>query len=157
MASLYGGNGQAAHGRSQFGSPGPSNVPIIEPRFNESVPTDGAHNVARDRWITFDVYYYASSYPPPIEHPYCGFVPKVKIELSLDSGANFVVVFDPENMTTDAAGYTTRCRYKGGQQVWALISKVTGWPAEGEVVIRYTGPDEFGQAASKTVPLRWGD
>ena len=155
MTSLYGGYGQAAHGRSQYGSPNPSNVPVIEPRFNTSSPTDGELNVDSVRWATFDVYYYASSYPAPIEHAHWGFVPKVKVELSLDNGLSYATVFDPENMVTDFPGYEVRVRYRGGQRIWAIIRKLTGWPLQGEVILRYTGPDEFGKAASKEVPIHW--
>jgi hypothetical protein len=155
MTSLYGGYGQAAHGRSQYGSPSPSNVLVIEPRFNISKPVDGARNVNPAVWATFDVYYYTCSYPKPVEHAHWGLVPTIKVELSLDGGQNYLTVFDPETMVADAPGYTTRVRYRGGQRIWAIIKKLTGWPLQGEVKIRYTGPDEYGQAATKEVPIHW--
>ena len=155
MGSLYGGYGQQALGRSQYGAIGPAVEPVVEPRFNMSVPEDEASGVAQNRWVVFEVYYYLTSYPGAVQHAHWGLCPAVKLEVSLDGGLNFVTVFDPENMATDAPGYTARVRVKSGQIIWGIIQKNTGWPSGREIVCRYTGPDEFGQEATKEVPVRW--
>jgi len=151
LDSLFGGYGQAAYGRSHYGSPAEG----IEPRFNMSVPVDNAVDVDLHITVIFEVYYYTTSYPKVINHPYWGLVPDAKVEVSFDEGTTYTVLFDPNNRTQDLPGYKVRVRFKGGQTVWILVSKAAGWPADTVVKFRYTGKDEFGNEVSKTKPVHW--
>ncbi len=153
--SLHGGYGQVAWGRSSYGSPSPSVIPQIEPRFNYSNPRDESSNVNKYSKAIFEVYYYETTYPPPMVHAHWGIVPKIKVEVSLDAGATYVTLFDPVTMVGDLPGYTVMAGYKGGQRIRIVVTKVAGWPSEGTVIFRYTGPDEFGQDATKNPAVVW--
>lgn len=134
---LYGGFGSVASGRSQFGSAESD----VEPRSNRaSDPSDGAHNVASTKWLTYEVYYYSST--PPLTA-----AEGLLIEVSEDAGATF----------TDATGapYDLTVRVKDGQTLWIKILRTGLWPNNSEIVIRTTAPDEFGNPVTDTYPVRW--
>jgi len=150
MGKLYGGYGQHAFGRAQYGAA----TSEIEPRFSYSNPVDGAENIPQGQFVTFETYYY-SSHPDIIDHAHWGLCPNIKLEVSVDGGSNFETIFDPENMLDDAPGYTVRVRVKDGQTVWGLIESNTGWPFLQEVIFRYTGMDEFGNESTKETPVYW--
>jgi hypothetical protein len=155
---LYGGYGQSAYGRLQYGSPAPHSVPVVEPRFSFSNPRDGARNQPVNRWARFEVYYYTTSPPKVVDHPHWGTVPSVLIEVSLDGGDSFVPIFDAsveDPSTPPYSDYEVRVRRVSGQRVWVIVRRVGGWPIQSKVRFRYTGPDEFGQPATKEVPVKW--
>ena len=132
----YGGYGQAANGRSQFGSAASD----IEPRYEISRPARGQRNVPRDIWITFRIYYY-SSFPDLYGEG-------LSIAISEDSGATF--------LDASQAPYELTYRPRGGQSIWVKIRKIDGILAENsEIVIRYEGKDEFLQDPTDNALKRW--
>lgn len=130
-----GGYGVAAFGRHQYGAP----ASVIEPRFNVSNPTSGAHNVALTRWVTFEIYNY-SSYLDLDALPY-------PIEVSEDGGITYEYA--------DVSPYSCTIRQKDGQTVWIKILKSSLWTNNATVVIRVTGTDEYGQEITHTFPVKW--
>lgn len=139
MSSIRGGYGLAPHGRTNFGSAESS----YEPRFFTSKPSDYAGAVPTDEWVRFTIYHTT------------GFVAleNVKIEISEDGGNNFSLAV--ENLVFSAP-YSGRLRRKDGQTVIVYLQKASEWPIGSEIIFRYTGPNEFGQEASKDVPVKWG-
>jgi hypothetical protein len=132
---MYGGYGQAAWGRHQYGAP----TSIVEPRYNESVPLDEAIGVSVTQWIVFTTYYY-SSVPD--------FPDGITVEISEDNGVTYVPATTPT--------YETTKRVWDGQRYWIKIRKLLGtWPLSTYIYVRYTGTDEHGNAATKVVPVKW--
>ena len=133
----FGGYGQAAFGRCQLGTSSSD----ITPKFYTSSPSDGAQRVALDRWIEFYTYYYSSvpaALGPDPETPF--------IEISENGGATY--------LDASLAPYALTYTAVDGQRYWCKILKTIGqWPENSEIIIRYTGVDEHGNAAEKTVPV----
>ncbi len=133
--NLFGGYGQAAHGRHQLGAASSE----ICPFYNESVPVDHETGVSLDQWITFTTYYYSSM---------CEFPTGVYVEISEDEGTTFEPAVAP--------AYELTLSVKDGQQIWIKVRKRIGeWPIWTKIVVRYTGPDEHGNVAVKTAKVRW--
>jgi len=76
-----------------------------------------------------------------------------KIEISED-GAPFVVAYDG---TAFQAPYTGRVRRADGQRIWIYIEKTSLWPIQAEILIKFTGTDDFDQDVSKTLPVETWD
>ena len=136
----YGGFGQAAFGRHQYGS----EASVIEPRFNASFPTDGQQNTPLDVWLEYEIYYF-SSFPNPDDPAVTAL--SYPVEISEDGGSTW--------MYGNVAPYTTTIRHKDGQTVWIKVVKDSDWTDNQEIVVRTTYPDEFGQSITKTLPVRW--
>lgn len=133
---MAGGYGNAAHGRHQLGAASSD----IEPRFMQSEPADGAHNVSLNQWLEYIIYYYSST--PDVDDP------SIRIEVSEDNGISYA--------DAAAAPYSTTIRYRDGQELWIKIRKAAPWTQYTTVLIRTTYPDEFGQAVTKVMPVKWG-
>ncbi len=134
---IAGGWGQVAWGQHEWGA-GQS---AVEPRFNRSGPIDGAHNVSRESWLEFEVYYF-SSFPAETLSSLTVY------EISEDGGANFV--------DAAVAPYALTARFIGGHTLWVKIVKTGLWASASEIVIRTTRPDEFSGEITKELPVRWG-
>lgn len=135
VSAIFGGYGQDAVGRHQYGAP----ASLIEPRFDVSVPVDEEVDVSVHQWITFSTYHYSSI---------GDFVNGLGLEISEDGGNIFNPIASPT--------YELIKRVKDGQRFWFKVRKVVGeWPPFTYIVVRYTGPDEHGNIATKVIPIRW--
>jgi uncharacterized membrane-anchored protein len=134
--NTFGGYGQIAWGRHQYGAAG-SNV---NPRYWYSNPKDNAQHVNPNRWIVFTTYCYSS----------CNdLINGVKVEVSEDEGVTYSEAVSPR--------YDTIIRLHSGQTYWVKIRKTVGqWPSLTYIYVRYTGMDEFGNVATKELPVVWG-
>jgi len=139
MVGLFGGYGQAAYGRHQYGAASSE----IEPRLLSTKPLDGSSGVAASQVLEFIVYYY-SSVPDILG---VSVETAVRIELSVNGGTSF--------FTPQAPDYAVTMKALDGQQYWFKIIKATPWPRGVFVVIRYRGTDEHGNVATKTTPIVW--
>lgn len=139
MTSLYGGYGQAAYGRHQYGASSSD----IEPRLLSTKPIDGSSGAPATQVLEFIVYYYSSV--PDIEG--VNVDTAVQIELSVNGGTSFFIPQVPD--------YTITKRSLDGQRYWFKIIKATPWPRNVWVVIRYRGTDEYGNVVTKVTPVLW--
>ena len=139
MSSLRGGYGLAPYGRNNFGSA----ESTFEPRFYTSMPKDEAHNVSVETWIRFTIYH-ATGHTD---------LDSVGVEISEDGGSSFAPALSGQSFS---APYSGRLRRRDGQTIIVYIVKDTDWPKGREIIVRYTGPNEFGQTASKEMPVVWG-
>lgn len=133
---IAGGWGQAAWGQHEWGNA----QSVIEPRFNFSDPRDGKHNVSREVWLEYEMYYYSSFPAQTLANPGV-------FEVSEDGGGTF--------NSAELAPYALTMRFLGGHKVWLKLVKTGLWAPSAEVVVRTTLPDEFGQAITKELPVRW--
>lgn len=136
---LYGGYGQAAWGRHQYGA----SASDIEPRFFSSIPADHSQNNPDTKVIEFQVYYY-SSFPDLYA---VNADTAIRVQLSFDGGLTF--------FTAESPDYTVTIRALDGQRYWIRIAKATHWPRGVNVKVRYRGSDEYGNPATKNMPVVW--
>lgn len=144
---MSGGWGFTAYGRDQYGNvnrddyspPVPYN---IEPRFSLSVPVDNATNVALTQALKFEVYSFRSYID----------LSNIAVTISEDGGTTYATAYI---YPTSYAPYSVRFARPDGQRLWVYVTKSTNWSYQKEIVIRFTGHDEFNQQASKTTPVKW--
>lgn len=135
---LRGGYGISALGRSEYGNAKSD----IEPRFSASIPLDGQLRVPVNQVVKFEVYGYSSVID----------IPNIRLEISENGGASYSPAFDGTNFLSP---YTGKIRRPDGQRLWIYISKTGNWSIRAEIIIRFTGTDEYGQEATRTVPVKW--
>jgi hypothetical protein len=145
---IIGGYGHLAHGHHKYGAQDSNDFQYptpqpIGPRFNGSRPQAGEYGVSVSQWITFEIYYYTSSYNVdpsllPADLP---------IEISEDGGDTW--------SDATVAPYTITARPKDGQILWIKIVKDGDWTDNSKIMIRTTMPDEYGQPITGTVPVKW--
>jgi len=136
MAS--GGYGFTAHGRNQYGNARSD----IEPRFSTSFPADNLRNVPLNQYIKFEVYCFSS---------YIAFE-NTTIEISTNGGSSFVTAYDG---STFLAPFSGRIQRPDGQRIWIYIFNSVLWPIQEEIIVRFSGYDEFNQEATKEIPVKW--
>jgi len=138
-----GGYGIAAYGRSQFGHAASE----YEARFAASQPVDASTNNPNDVWIRFTTYCYSGWVD----------VQDVLIEISENGGSSYSLAFDGTSFLAPYDGLASKHFRPDGQTLVFMIGKTDVWPLGATVRIRFTGPDEFGQPASKNIPVLWPD
>lgn len=138
MSSIRGGYGNAPHGRTNFGSA----ESTFEPRFFTSKPTDLAVRTPTDEWVRFTIYHTTGHVA----------LDNVKIEISENGGGTYTLAVENQVFIAPFSG---RVRRKDGQTIIVFIEKDSPWASGSEIIIRYTGPNEFGQVASKDLPVVW--
>lgn len=138
---VKGGYGVSALGRSEFGHA----ESVIEARFSTSQPVDKSRNNSIYAWIRFVTYCYSSWIS----------VDDVLIEISEDNGASYSVAFDGTAFISPYNGANSRYFRPDGQRLVFLITKNGVWVRGTTVKIRFTGPDEYGQPATKEIPVYW--
>ncbi len=147
VMTRMGGYGHLAHGRHKYGGADSLDFQdppqALGPRFSHALPLDGAHNVPLTQWIVYDLYYYSSS--PGFDYTNPSSTPLT--EISEDEGVTW---FD-----ADVAPYTTTYNFVDGQTLRVRITKSADWTDDSEILIRTTMPDEYGQPATNTLPVRW--
>ena len=142
-----GGYGFTAFGRDQYGNINrdayTGDSYDIEPRFGLSVPLDGYHGAPVTQALKFEVYAFRS----------CVDMLFVKVEISENGGVSYVTAY--ENGTVYSPYSVRYCR-PDGQRIWLYVVKSVGtWPYGREIIIRFTGADEFGKQATKNAVVRW--
>ncbi len=134
-----GGYGFTTHGHSQYGNARSD----IEPRFSFSSPPDNLRNVSIISPIKFEVYCY-SSYIDMAD---------MLIEISEDGGTTYATAYDG---STFLAPFSGRIQRPDGSRIWIYIFNSAPWPPQEEMVVRFSGYDEFNQEATKEIPVEWG-
>lgn len=138
---LWGGFGIAAFGRSEYGN----SKSDVEPRYSASMPYDGERNVPLETPIKFEVYGFSSVVD----------IQNIRLEISEDSGITYNPAFDG---TVFQAPYTGKFRRPEGQRLWIYIVKTGLWPIRSRIWVRFTGPDEYGQEATRAIPVvKWAE
>ena len=135
-----GGFGILPCGRSECGNAKSD----IEPRFLFSRPADEQQNADLDAVLKFTTYCFSSW----IDIADC------KVEISEDGGGVWAVVFDGTDFQAPYNGGYSKVRRDGPSLIF-YIQKTSYWPVDTTVVVRFTGHDEFGQAATKETPVVW--
>lgn len=136
-----GGNGISPYGRAAYG-----NVKSdIEPRFFSSIPLDNQTSVHGATILYFTTYCFSSW----IEDR------TMRVEISEDGGVTYNTIY----YTAFAPPYNglhSKWYRLDSHQIRFVIEKNGKWNANSQIVIRFTGTDEFGQEATKTIPVTWG-
>lgn len=141
MTTIPGGCGIDACGRSECGNAKSD----IEPRFSFSRPLDQSKNNPRDVFLKFDTYCFSS---------WMEIVPTT-VEISENSGVLFNPAFDGTNFIFPYNGPNSKVRRPDSQLLSFWIEKVGTWPPAAKIIIRLNGKDEFGQDATKALPVIW--
>jgi hypothetical protein len=136
MAS--GGYGFTAYGRNQYGNARST----VEPRFSESLPPDNLRNVPTNQILKFEVYCFSSYID----------LNNIVIEISENGGSSFVVAYDGSSFLAPFSG---RLQRPDGQRIWIYIVNAVLWPIQEEIIVRFSGYDEFDQEATKEIPVKW--
>lgn len=142
MAEVRGGFGFSPFGHSELGNPKSD----IEPRFYTSRPVDNSVNNPTNVWLSFVTYCYSSW----IE------LENIQVEISEDNGATYTVAFDGTVFQAPYNGANSKVRRPDSHSIKFWVDKAGLWPSNETVVIRFTGPDEFGNIATKETPVVWG-
>jgi hypothetical protein len=79
----------------------------------------------------------------------------ISIEISEDEGLSFSPAFDGSAFVAPYDGTNSKIARIGGHTLAIYIQKTADWPIGTKVVIRYTGLDEYGQDATRAVPVVW--
>lgn len=138
---MLGGYGITSHGRSEYGNAKSD----IEPRFSASIPADEEHDVDVNTMVKFTLYAY-SSFIDEEEN--------VLIEISEDGGTIYNEAY---RNGTFAALYSagSRVRRSDGQRLDFYFVKAIPFASDSHIIFRVTARDEFGQEATKEVPVYW--
>jgi len=139
---FIGGLGIIPFGQSQFGHGDPK----TEPRFLTSRPLDKSVNVPTDVTLKFTTYCFTS---------WIDF-PGTQVEISEDGGGTYNLAYDGSAFVAPYDGVNSKVRRTEGHALTFYIQKTLPWPVATKVVIRYTGPDNYGQIATKEIPVVWG-
>jgi hypothetical protein len=144
MSIITGDNGGWGHqpfGRSNFGGVKTD----IEPRFNESNPGDGSTEIS----ILFvaaktEIYCFSSR------------IQNIRVEVSENGGA-FVDAYTNGNFVSpyNAPDSYVDFHQSDPQKTIIKIEKNIPWDENIEVVIRVTATDQFGNEATKELPVTW--
>ena len=137
----HGGYGLSSYGRSEYGH-GKSD---IEPRFDTSVPLNHATHVPLSQFLKFTTYCFSSWLD----------LSDLLIEISEDSGASFNPAYLTGSFQSPYDGTNSRIFRPDSQRLTVMIEKTALWTANTEVIIRFTGTDEFGQAVTSIIPVYW--
>lgn len=141
MTRYRGGYGIAPYGQTEYGGPKSD----IEARFHTSRPHDKALNVPVNEWLTFTTYCYSSWID----------IEDILLEISEDNGVSYSLAFDGTVFLPPYGGAHSKVRRTDGHTIKFWIEKVGDWPVSETVKIRFTGADEYGQQASKEIPVVW--
>lgn len=137
-----GGWGMTPWGRSQWGNAASD----IEPRFYTSTPIDHQTNVRRNQVTRFTTYCYSSFVDESCD---------LFVEVSENGGISYAPVFLNGAFVDPYNGSESKIRRVDGQQLRVYVQNSNPWNANSQVVFRVTMTDEFGQEATKTVPVVW--
>ena len=141
--SYLGGCGFDSCGRSECGNAKSD----IEPRFSFSRPPDRSRNNPLEIQLKFDTYCF-SSYLDEGD-------PKFTIEVSEDAGLTYSMAYTASAFVAPYNGANSKIRHPDGQVLSVWIHKTLDWPIRTRVIIRLTGEDEYGQAVSRVIPVKW--
>jgi hypothetical protein len=117
----------------------------IEPRFEYSRPIDHSLNNSTTIILKFSTYCFSSW----LSSDDC------VIEISEDAGASYNVAYTGFAFLAPYNGTASKVRRPDSQRLVFYIEKVVPWPVHRKIKIRLTGIDDFGQLASKMLPVTW--
>lgn len=141
MTQRPGGFGITPWGQCEWGN----SKSDLEARFEESFPVDGQANVDTLEWTRFTVYTYSSWLDEKA----------VKIEISEDSGETYTVAYEDGVFKPPYDEASNRVRRPDGHRLSFWIRKTDAWVNRSKIILRFTGSDEFGQEATKVIPVVW--
>lgn len=140
MVFHRGGYGISPYGRASYGN----NKSDIEPRFLASIPIDHQTGVHAATVIRFSTYCYSSWIDERT----------VKVEISEDDGGSYALAYRTAFAPLYDGLHSKLYRADSHTLVFT-IHKNENWRAGARIVIRFTGIDEFGQEATKVIPVTW--
>jgi len=142
MEFRKGGYGLAPHMQVEYGN-GRS---LIEPRFSFSDPLDQAYAVALDKVIRFSTYSFSSWVMES----------SLLVEVLEDPEGGYHPVFQGGSFVHPYDGEYSKIRYPGnGHEMRIYVHKMIPWARNSRITLRVTSPDEYGNTATKTTPVRW--
>lgn len=116
-----------------------------EPRFEFSVPPDFSRNNPTDVFLKFDTYCF-SSY---LSETDC------LVEISENNGATYAVAYDGSAFVAPYDGTDSRVCRPDSQRLRFCIQKTTLWPIRTHILVRLTAIDDFGDAVTHVLPVKW--
>jgi hypothetical protein len=144
MALERGGFGIASFGRSQFGHADTD----TEPRFDSSFPADGSINISIfATTIMFDIYCFSDMVQDE----------GLLVEISENGGTSYAYAYRNSAFVAPYNGARSRtdAQLADPQLFSMVIHKTSQWANEQEIKVRVTAFDEYGNEATKEVPIRW--
>jgi hypothetical protein len=141
MAEQIGGYGITAFGRSEYGNAKSD----IEPRYSYSFPADEEHGVNPNTTVKFIIYSFSS---------FIDETKNAKIEISENDGATYLTAYE-NGVFHPYYAPSSRVRRADGQSLVFYFTKVIPFLPDAHVIFRVTTRDEFGQEATKTIPIYW--
>lgn len=143
---MPGGFGNTAFGQNEFGQA----TSALEPRFEDSSPSDGATGVSiYDVVVNFTVYGFSSRVQTD---------DSLLVEVSEDGGSTYVDAYKEGAFVSPFDGSNSEVDDHQSHPNALLIRlhKTSTWTDEKEIRVRTTGYDEYGQEATKETPVIWG-
>lgn len=141
LTSYRGGHGISPCGHTRAGGA----ASLIEPRFLSSRPSDKQKGVSLTQVLRFFVYNYTSFTD----------IPNIRIRISEDAGATFVAAFDSTGFLAPYDGVESKIQRRDGHTLAIFIQKASNWARATKIVIEYEGEDEYGNVATRVLPVRW--
>jgi hypothetical protein len=139
---VKGGYGMDPHGQHEYGNAGSA----IEPRYNDSFPVDGANKVSiYDTTIRFSMYCFSSIMQTDT----------MRVELSEDDGDTYADVFHGGSFVSPFLNQNSFMYWNNGHELVVSIDRGGTWEDNAYMRVRVTGVDEYGNDATKSIPLKW--
>jgi hypothetical protein len=142
-----GGFGQVGFGRCNYGQ-GSSEY---EARFSDSDPVDGSVGVSVFQFtISFTLYCFASRIQ-------WGADSGLLVEVSEDGGGSYNPAYENGAFVAPFNGSDSRVEPQtvDGQLFTMFLHKTSPWLDDKEIKVRVTAQDEYGDEATKEVPVEW--
>ncbi len=143
MVDYRGGYGITGWGRFEYGNAKSD----IEARYLDSVPFDHQTDVSTEVLVHFTTYCFSSWID----------ISTIRVDVSEDDGVVFVPCFDGTVFVAPYDGAASKILRPNSQEIKIFVQKTARWTASTRVVFRFTGRDEFGQDATKDIPIVWGN
>jgi hypothetical protein len=135
------GLGIEACGRAVYGN----SYSEYEPRYEVSRPVDKSKNNPRDVVLKFTTYSFSSW----LASTAC------VIEISEDSGATYAVAYNGTAFLAPYNDALSKVRRPDSQRLDFYVQKTSQWPIKKKIYVQLTAVDDFGDAVTKTLPVKW--
>jgi len=142
-----GGFGHVGFGRCNYGQ----GTSEYEPRFSDSDPVDGSVGVSIYQFtIRFTLYCFASRVQ-------WGADSGLLVEVSEDGGGSYSPAYRLGVFVSPYNGANSRIEPQNidGQEFVMHVHKTSPWLDDKEIKVRVTAFDEYGEPATKRVPVEW--
>lgn len=116
-----------------------------EPRFDTSVPVDYSKNNPRGVIIKFDTYSFSSWVD----------ISDCVVSISEDEGLTYSPAYLGSAFVAPYDGAASKVRRPDSQRLRFYIQKTALWPLRTRILVRLTAYDDFGDAATKVIPVKW--